>query len=77
MKTTLIRLLTLATLAISMSAFAATDEPKHNDAATTSATKQQDGCAERAAGKKEKKASKPQRNDQRQNDKDFDLGIYG
>jgi hypothetical protein len=78
MKSTLIRVLALATLATSISAFAATDEPKHNDAATTSATKQQDGCAERAAqGKKQKKA-KPQPDEQRQqNDKDFDLGIYG
>jgi hypothetical protein len=77
MKSTLIRILTLATLATSISAFAATDEPKHNDAATTSATQQQDGCAERAAqGKKQKKA-KPQPD---QNDKDYDrtlLGIYG
>ena len=77
MKSTLIRVLTLATLATSISAFAATDEPKHNDAVTTSASAQQDGCADRAAGKKEKKASKPQRDEQRQNDKDFDLGIYG
>ncbi len=77
MKTILIRVLTIATLATSISAFAATDEPRHNDAATTSATKQQDGCAERAAqGKKQNKA-KPQRDEQRQNDKDFDLGIYG
>ena len=77
MKSTLIRVLALATLATSISAFAATDEPKHNDAATTSATAQQDGCAERAAqGKKQNKA-KPQRDEQRQNDKDFDLGIYG
>ena len=79
MKTALIRVLTIATLATSISAFAATDEPKHNDAATTSATKQQEGCADRAAaGKKEKKASKPQRDDQ--NDKDFDrvlMAIYG
>ena len=78
MKSTLIRVLTIATLATSMSAFAATDEPKHNDAATTSATKQQDGCAERTAqGKKQNKA-KPQPQDQ--NDKDFDrllMGIYG
>ena len=78
MKSTLIRILTIATLATSISAFAA-DEPKHNDAATTSASARQDGCADRAAaGKKEKKATKPQRDDQ--NDKDFDrvlMAIYG
>ena len=78
MKSTLIRILTIATLATSISAFAATDEPKHNDAESTSASNQQSGCADRAAGKKEKKASKPQRDDQ--NDKDFDrvlMAIYG
>jgi hypothetical protein len=79
MKSVLIRILAIATLATSMSAFAAADEPKPNDdAATTSATKQHDGCVERAAhGKKEKKA-KPQSDDQ--NDKDFDrvlMAIYG
>jgi hypothetical protein len=77
MKSTLIRILTIATLATSISAFAA-DEPKHNDEVTTVASNQQTGCADRAAGKKEKKASKPQRDDQ--NDKDFDrvlMAIYG
>jgi hypothetical protein len=77
MKSTMIRLLTLATLATSISAFAATDEPKHNDVAATSA--KQDGCADRAAaGKKEKKATTPQSDEQ--NKKDFDrvlMGIYG
>ncbi|HEV7519692.1 MAG TPA: hypothetical protein VGP89_01240 [Candidatus Angelobacter sp.] len=78
MKSTLIRILTIATLATSISAFAATDETKHNDAVTTAASNQQTGCADRAADKKEKKASKPQRDDQ--NDKDFDrvlMAIYG
>jgi hypothetical protein len=79
MKSTMIRLLTLATLATSISAFAATDEPKHNDVAATSASAKQDGCADRApAGKKEKKATTPQSDEQ--NKKDFDrvlMGIYG
>jgi hypothetical protein len=77
MKTALIRILTIATLATSISAFAATDETKHNDVATTSATKQQDGCADRAGAGKTQKKAKPQPD---QNDKDFDrtlLGIYG
>ena len=80
MKTALIRILTIAALATSISAFAAADEPKHNDAATTSASANQEACGDRAdAGKKEKKAkSQRQRDEQRQqNDKDFDLGIYG
>ena len=78
MKAALIRLLTIATLATSVSAFAATCEARHNDAATTSASKQQDGCTDRAGeGRKQKKA-KPQRDEQ--NDKNFDrvlMGIYG
>jgi len=45
MKTTLIRILTIATLATSLSAFAATDESKQNQAAATSASDQQAGCA--------------------------------
>ena len=80
MKTALIRTLAIATLATSISAFAATDEPKHNDAAT-SASNQQAGCAERTAqGKKQKKATKPQSDEQINNEKEFDRvlrGIYG
>jgi hypothetical protein len=77
MKSTLIRVLTIATLATSISAFAATDEPKHNDAVTTSASNRQDGCAGVGHKEKKQKNAKPQRDEQRQNDKDFDLGIYG
>ncbi|MGZ7063315.1 MAG: hypothetical protein ACXVKD_10710 [Candidatus Angelobacter sp.] len=78
MKTALVRILTIATLATSVSAFAATDEPKNDNAATPSATQQQAGCADRAGeGRKQDKA-KPQRDEQ--NDKNFDrvlMGIYG
>jgi hypothetical protein len=77
MKSTLIRILTIATLATSISAFAATSETKSDAAAKTSAPQQQAGCADRAGeGKKPKKAT-PQ---QDQNDKDYGralLGIYG
>jgi hypothetical protein len=80
MKTTLIRMLAVVTLASSMSAFAATDEPKHNDAATASA-KQQDGCPESAAHAKKQKSAKPQRDAQQdQQEKEFEhllMGIYG
>jgi hypothetical protein len=80
MKTALIRVLAIATLASSMSAFAATDEPKHNDAATTSA-KQQDGCPESAGhAKKEKKAKAQRDNDRTQQEREFEhalMGIYG
>jgi len=78
MKTALIRILAIATLASSMSAFAATDESKHNDAATTTAAKQ-DGCPESANhGKKQKKA-KPSQGDE-QKEKELDrllMGTYG
>jgi hypothetical protein len=80
MKTVLIRALAIATLASSMSAFAATDEPKRDDAATT-ATKQQDGCPESAGHAKKQKNAKIQRDDKRtQQEKEFDrmlMGMYG
>jgi hypothetical protein len=80
MKTALIRILTIASLASSMSAFAATDEPKHDDAAITSA-KQQDGCPESSGHGKKQKNAKGQRDDQRtEQQKEFDrllMGIYG
>jgi hypothetical protein len=80
MKTALIRVLAIATLATSMSAFAATDEPKRNDATTTSA-KQQDGCPESAGQAKKQKNAKPQRDDQRtEQEKEFDhvlMGYFG
>ena len=78
MKTALIRVLAIATLASSMSAFAATDEPKHNDAATA---KQQDGCPESSGHAKKQKNAEPRRGDDRtEQEKEFDrvlMGIYG
>lgn len=78
MRTTLIRMLAVATLASSMSAFAATDEPKHDDPSTASA-KQQDGCADRETRKQQKaKSQRDQQHDQ--NEKEFEqmlMGIYG
>lgn len=79
MKTALIRILVVATLATSMSAFAATDEPKRDDAATASAAKQQDGCPEGAGhGKKQKKAKPTQSDDQKEKELDrLLMGMYG
>jgi hypothetical protein len=79
MKTALIRILAIAALASSMSAFAATDEPKRDDAATTSAAKQQDGCPESAGhGKKQKKAKPSQTDDQKEQELDrLLMGMYG
>jgi hypothetical protein len=79
MKSTLIRILTIATLATSMSAFAATKESKHNDEVTTAASNQQAGCpANPSESKKQERATTPRSDDQ--NKKDFDrmlMGIYG
>jgi hypothetical protein len=79
MKTALVRILTVATLATSLSAFAATDGPKHNDAAM-SASDQQAGCTDTHKEKKQKKA-KSQRDDERtEQEKEFDrvlMGYYG
>jgi hypothetical protein len=61
----LIRILTLATLATSISAFAATDDCKPTDAATTSASSQQQGCAAYTQKEKKQKNAKSQRDDQR------------
>jgi hypothetical protein len=81
MKTALVRILTLATLATSLSAFAAADEPKHNEGATASATQQQAGCADYTHKEKKQKKAKYQRDDQRtEQEKEFDrvlMGYYG
>jgi hypothetical protein len=80
MKTALVRILTIATLATSLSAFAAADEPKTDNAAGASATQQQEGCAASHKEKKQKKA-KSHRNDQRtEQEKEFDhvlMGYFG
>jgi len=79
MKSTLVRLLALATLATSMSAFAATEKPKHDDAANTSATAQQNGCAtDTKTEKKQKKAKQTQQENQEDQDyARFLMGTYG
>jgi len=76
MKTALIRVLAIATLATSMSAFAASDEPKHNDPASASASSQQDGCAASHKEKKQKKA-KNQRDERSEQEKEFDRVLMG
>ncbi len=80
MKTALVRILTIATLATSISAFAA-DEPKTDNAASASATQQQEGCADYAHKEKRQKKAKNQRDDERtEQEKEFDhvlMGYYG
>jgi hypothetical protein len=79
MKSTLVRLLALAALATSMSAFAATEKSKHDDAANASATTQQVGCpATQKEEKKQKKAQKTQQENQEDQDyARFLMGTYG
>lgn len=78
MKTTLVRILTIATLATSLSAFAAADEPKNDNAATVSAAKQQDGCPQSAGYAKKQKGSKPRSDDDRtEQEKEFDRVLMG
>jgi hypothetical protein len=78
MKTALVRLLTIATVATSLSAFAASDESKHNNAMNVSANTQACCTDNPKESKKHKKATKPQTNDQ--DEKELDrllMGIYG
>ena len=78
MKTALIRLLTLATLATSMSCFAAAGDSKHDAAAKTAAAKQEKCNDNSKHAKKQKQEKKTQGDDQ--SEKDFDrvlMGIYG
>jgi hypothetical protein len=80
MKNTLIRILTLATLASSMSAFAAAGDSKGNDSANPSAANQQQGCNDTAQEGKEQKKAKKQQHEETQEEKDFNrllMGTYG
>jgi hypothetical protein len=80
MKTALIRVLAIATLATSMSAFAASDEPKHNEPATVSASSPQDGCVAYTHKEKKQKKAKNQRDERTEQEKEFDrvlMGYYG
>ncbi|HEY2171510.1 MAG TPA: hypothetical protein VGJ30_17930 [Candidatus Angelobacter sp.] len=82
MKTALVRILTIATLASSISAFAA-DEPKSNETAVAAANNQQEGCAANPHKEKKQKKAKAQRqNDdgRTEQEKEFDrvlMGYYG
>jgi hypothetical protein len=78
MKNALIRLLTLVTLAASVSAYAATGDSKNHDAANTDTAKQQEGCPAAQDGKKQKKAKKEKKQqDESQQEKDFDRLLMG
>ena len=79
MKTALVRILTIATLATSILAFAA-DEPKSNETVIASANTQQEGCAGVAHKEKKQKKAKSQRDEQTEQEKEFDhvlMGYFG
>lgn len=78
MKSALVRILTVATLASSIVAFAA-DKPKSNETVMATANTQQEGCASAQKEKKQKKA-KSERDDRTEQEKEFDrvlMGYYG
>jgi hypothetical protein len=75
MKTALVRILTMATLASSILAFAA-DKPKSNDTTTVAANTQQEGCDTGQKEKKQKK-DKSQRDDRTEQEKEFDRTLMG
>lgn len=85
MKTALVRILTIATLATGLSAFAAegpqSNQATANETTVAAANTQQAGCAAYAHKEKKQKKAKSQRDDQRtEQEKEFDLvlmGIYG
>ena len=77
MKTALVRILTIATLATSLSAFAA-DEPKSKETTVAAANTQQEGCAAYAHKEKKQKNAKPRHDDQRtEQEKEFDHMLMG
>jgi hypothetical protein len=84
MKTALVRILTIATLASSISAFAA-DQPKSSETTPSETTvaaanTQQEGCADNPHKEKKQKKAKSQRNEQTEQEKEFDhvlMGIFG
>lgn len=84
MKTTLIRILTIATLTTGLSAFAAegpqSSQATANETTVAAANTPQAGCAAKPHKEKKQKKAKSQRDDRTQQEKEFDLvltGIYG
>jgi type IV secretory pathway VirB6-like protein len=75
MKTALLRILAIATLATGLSAFAA-DKTKSNETAMAAANTQQEGCASAQKEKKQKK-TKSQRSEQTDQEKEFDRTLMG
>ena len=80
MKTALVRILTIATLASSISAFAA-QQATTNETTVAAANPQQEGCAANPHKEKKQKKAKSLRDDQRtEQEKEFDhvlMGYFG
>ena len=81
MKTALVRILTIATLATSLSAFAAADQSNSRETTVAATNIQQEGCATDTHKEKKQKKAKSQRDDERtEQEKEFDrvlMGYYG
>ena len=77
MKTIIIRALAIATLATSMSAFAAANDGKTADAAPCANSKQDASTQDSKSVKKEKKSKKNQKDQQQDQNNDQFLGIWG
>ena len=82
MKTALIRILAIATLATSISAFAAegpqSNQTTANETTVAAANTQQAGCAPKPHKEKKQKKAKPQQDDQRtEQEKEFDRVLMG
>jgi len=75
MKTALVLILTIATLATSLSAFAA-DKTMSNETAIAANT-QQEGCAANTQKEKKQKKAKSQRDEKTDQEKEFDRVLMG
>jgi hypothetical protein len=83
MKTAFVRILTMATLATGLAAFAAepqSNQASANETAMAAANTQQEGCAAAPQKEKKQKKAKSQRDEQTDQEKEFDrvlMGYYG
>ena len=80
MQTRLVRTFVAVLLAVAMPVFAVTNGPKHKAPAPASSKGNQDSSTKDAKKSKQEKPKQLQREDRKENDKEFDRvlqGIYG
>jgi hypothetical protein len=80
MKTALVRILTLATLATGLAAFAAEPQSSQttaNETAMAAANTQQAGCPADSSNEKKQKKAKSHRDDRTEQEKEFDRTLMG